>query len=270
MARDAEDPPSIGNPAWYGKILVQKFGGSSVAGAKLLKNAARRVAANHREGWSVVVVVSAMGNTTDELVALSREVSGRPVPREMDMLLHAGEIISASLLAMALAEEGVPSISLTGSQAGMLTDSSHTRARVQEVQGKRILEELNAGRVVVVTGFQGMSAQREITTLGRGGSDTSAMAIAAGVGASRCEILTDVDGIYTADPRVVSRPRKMAWCSYDELLELAVLGARVMHSRSVEIARRFEIPFQVCSSMSGEPGTWISSSEMAHKDLLRI
>lgn len=248
-------------------ILVQKYGGSSVATPELIQNVARRVVRSHRGGWRVAVVVSAMGKTTDGLIELSKKITRRPVPREMDMLLHAGEIISTALLAMAIAEEGVPSISFTGSQAGMVTDGLHTQARIQEVQGERILEELGRGRVVVVAGFQGITAGREITTLGRGGSDTSAVAIAVGVRAQRCEILTDVDGVYTADPRVVARPRKMAWCSYDELLELAVLGAKVMHSRSVEIARRFGMPFQVCTSFSETPGTWVSSPEMARKEL---
>jgi aspartate kinase len=232
----------------------------------LIQNVARRVAKNHRSGWATAVVVSAMGKTTDGLIDLSRKISKRPQPREMDMLLSAGEIISTALLAMAIAEEGVPSISFTGFQAGMVTDGLHTQARVQEVQGGRILEELGRGRVVVVAGFQGMTAGRDITTLGRGGSDLSAIAIAAGIGARRCEILTDVDGVYTADPRVAPRARKMAWCSYDELLELAILGAKVMHSRSVEMARRFGIPFQVCTSYSDAPGTWISSREVASKE----
>ncbi len=251
----------IGKP-----ILVQKYGGSSVSTPERIQNVARRVAKNHRQGNAVAVVVSAMGKTTDGLVELSRKISQRPEPREMDMLLHAGEIISTALLAMAVAEEGVPSISFTGFQAGMVTDSLHTQARVQEVQGKRILEELARGRVVVVAGFQGITSDLEITTLGRGGSDTSAVAIAAGIGADRCEILTDVEGIYTADPRIVPGAKKMPWCSYDELLELAVLGAKVMHSRSVEMARRFGIPFQVCTSFSEIPGTWITTPEVAKKE----
>jgi aspartate kinase len=255
------DKSAVGKP-----ILVQKYGGSSVATPELIGNVARRIVRNHRAGQAVAVIVSAMGKTTDGLIDLSKKISPRPEPREMDMLLHAGEIISSALLAMAVAEQGVPSISFTGFQAGMVTDNLHTQARVLEVQGDRILEELARGRVVVVAGFQGMADGREITTLGRGGSDTSAIAIAAGIGADRCEILTDVDGVYTADPRVVPGARKMAWCSYDELLELAVLGAKVMHSRSVEIARRFSIPFLVCTSLSDAPGTWITSPEVAKKE----
>ena len=255
------DKATIGKP-----ILVQKYGGSSVATPELIQNVARRVARNHRNGFAVAVVVSAMGKTTDGLIELSRKVAKAPAPREMDMLLHAGEIISTALLAMAIAEEGIPSVSFTGSQAGMVTDNFHTQARIQEVQGRRILEELARGKVVVIAGFQGITESQEITTLGRGGSDTSAIAIAAGIGADRCEILTDVDGVYTADPRIVKDAKKMDWCSYDELLELAVMGAKVMHSRSVEIARRFSIPFQVCTSYSDAPGTWITSAEVAQKE----
>jgi aspartate kinase len=251
----------IGKP-----ILVQKYGGSSVATPELIRSVSRRIVKNYRAGSAVAVIVSAMGKTTDGLIELSRKISMRPEPREMDMLLHAGEIISSALLAMAVAEEGVPSISFTGFQAGMVTDGLHTQARVLEVQGDRILGELARGKVVVVAGFQGITEEREITTLGRGGSDTSAIAIAAGIGADRCEILTDVDGVYTADPRVIPGARKMSWCSYDELLELAVLGAKVMHSRSVEIARRFGIPFQVCTSYSETPGTWITSPEVAKEE----
>ena len=248
-------------------ILVQKYGGSSVATSQHMKNVARRVAARSRVGRPVVVVVSAMGKTTDSLITLSREITFHPERREMDMLLHAGEIISTALLAMAVAEEGVPSISFTGQQAGMITDGSHTQARIQSVDGERILEELEKGRVVVIAGFQGVTANREITTLGRGGSDTSAVAVAVGIGAKECEILTDVDGVYTADPRVVEKPRKLAWCSYDEMLELAILGAKVLHSRSVEIARRFDMPILVATSFSDAPGTVICSAEKARKEL---
>ncbi|MBI4582910.1 MAG: aspartate kinase [Planctomycetes bacterium] len=248
-------------------LLVQKYGGSSVASTERLRNVARRVVKQHRAGWSVAVVVSAMGKTTDELIKLSREITQLPSPREMDMLLHAGEIIASALLAMAITEEGVPAVSFTGFQAGMLTDASHTNARIQEIQGKRVIEELERGRIPVITGFQGITSGQEITTLGRGGSDTSAIAFAVGLGAGRCEILTDVEGVYTTDPRIVPHARKLAWISYDELLELAVLGAKVMHSRSVEIARRFNVPFQVCTSFSDAPGTWVSAPEFARKEL---
>ena len=222
-------------------ILVQKYGGTSVATADQIRSVAKRVAAQRRQGKAVVVVVSAMGKTTDELVALSRELSSHPARREMDMLLHAGEIISASLLAIALEEEGASAVSLTGSQAGMITDETHMQARIEQVEGERILHHLTRGRVVVITGFQGVSRRNEITTLGRGGSDTSAVAFAVGIGARQCEILTDVDGVYTADPRIVENPQKLSWCSYDEMLEMASLGAKVLHSRSVEIARKFGI-----------------------------
>jgi aspartate kinase len=249
------------------RLLVQKYGGSSVATSEHIKNVARRVAAKHREGNAVVVVVSAMGKTTDSLIGLSREITFHPERREMDMLLHAGEIISTALLAMAVAAEGVPSVALTGQQAGMRTDGSHTQARIRGVEARRVLEELKRGRVVVVTGFQGVTDDLEITTLGRGGSDTSAVAIAVGVGAAACEILTDVDGVYTADPRIVERSRKLPWCSYDEMLELAILGAKVLHSRSVEIARRFDIPIIVATSFNEVPGTIVCSVERARKEL---
>ncbi|HVR73201.1 MAG TPA: aspartate kinase, partial [Planctomycetota bacterium] len=247
-------------------VLVQKYGGSSVATSEHIKSVARRVAAKRREGKAVVVVVSAMGKTTDSLINLSREITFHPERREMDMLLHAGEIISTALLAMAIAEEGVPSVSFTGQQAGMRTDASHTQARVLGVDGGRVLGELAKGRVVVIAGFQGVTEASEITTLGRGGSDTSAVAVAVGIGADECEILTDVDGVYTADPRVVETPRKLAWCSYDEMLELAILGAKVLHSRSVEIARRFDMPILVGTSFRDVPGTIISSPEKARKE----
>ena len=247
-------------------ILVQKFGGSSVATVDLVKSVARRVARQYRDGWRVAVVVSAMGKTTDELVGRARQITDLPVPREMDMLLHAGEIISSSLLAMAISEEGVPASSFTGFQAGMRTDGSHTEARILDVEGQKILRELERGRVAVIAGFQGASPELQITTLGRGGSDTSAIAIAAGIGADRCEILTDVDGIYTADPRIAPNARKMTWLSYDEMLEMATLGAKVLHSRSVEIARRFQMPFQVSSSFHETPGTWISTRDMAKEE----
>jgi aspartate kinase len=247
-------------------VLVQKYGGSSVANSDLIKNVARRVAARYREGNAVVVVVSAMGKTTDGLIQLSREITSQPERREMDMLLHAGEIISTALLAMAVAELGVPSVSFTGQQAGMRTDSSHTQARILSVEGHRILGELARGKVVVIAGFQGVTEDLQITTLGRGGSDTSAVAVAVGVGARECEILTDVDGVYTADPRIVEKPCKMQWCSYDEMLELAILGAKVLHSRSVEIARRFDVPILVATSFRDVPGTIICSPEKAKKE----
>ena len=247
-------------------ILVQKYGGTSVATVDQIRLVAKRVAAQRRQGKAVVVVVSAMGKTTDELVALSRELSSHPARREMDMLLHAGEIISASLLAIALEEEGESAVSLTGSQAGMITDETHMQARIEQVEGERILHHLTRGRAVVITGFQGVSRRNEITTLGRGGSDTSAVAFAVGIGARQCEILTDVDGVYTADPRIVENPLKLSWCSYDEMLEMASLGAKVLHSRSVEIARKFGIELIVSSSAQEAPGTLVCSSEKGRKE----
>lgn len=246
-------------------LLVQKYGGSSVATVAHVKNVAKRVVARQREGNAVVVVVSAMGKTTDSLVSLSKEITATPNRREMDLLLHAGEIISSSLLAMAITECGVPAVALTGQQAGMRTDGSHTEAKVHAVEGSRVLDELSSGHVVVVAGFQGVTESLEITTLGRGGSDTSAVAVAVGIGADRCEILTDVDGVYTTDPRVAKKARRMDWCSYDEMLELAILGAKVLHSRSVEIARRYDLPILVATSFSDAPGTVICSPEYRAK-----
>jgi len=247
-------------------ILVQKYGGTSVANSERVQAVAKRVVAERRKGQAVVVVVSAMGKTTDQLISLSREVTAKPPRREMDMLLHAGEIISASLLAMAIEKEGECARSMTGAQAGMITDSAHMQARIQKVDGDRINRQLEQGRVVVITGFQGISHDNEVTTLGRGGSDTSAVAFAVGIGAQRCEILTDVDGVYTADPRVVESPKKMAWCSYDEMLEMASLGAKVLHSRSVEIARKFDVELIVSSSFEEVPGTVVCSSERGKKE----
>ncbi len=260
-------PMTLESRAKLRPILVQKYGGSSVATPAHIKNVAQRVARKYREGRALCVVVSAMGKTTDSLISLSREITFRPHPREMDMLLHAGELISAALVAMAIQELGIPAVSLSGQQAGMLTDASHTQARIRNVEGRRVLAELSEGKVVVVAGFQGVTENLEITTLGRGGSDTSAVALAVGIGAKECEILTDVDGVYTADPRVVERPRKLPWCSYDEMLELAILGAKVLHSRSVEIARRFDLPILVATSFQEVPGTLISSPERAAKEL---
>jgi len=251
-----ERAQGVGKP-----VLVQKYGGSSVASSDHLKRVAQRVAAKHDEGNAVVVVVSAMGKTTDSLVNLSQEITAKPNRREMDLLLHAGEIISSSLLAMAISEQGTPAIALTGQQAGMQTDASHTQARIHDVHGARVVEELRAGRVVVVAGFQGVTADLEVTTLGRGGSDTSAVAVAVGIGAERCEILTDVDGVYSADPRIAPKAQRLDWCSYDEMLELAILGAKVLHSRSVEIARRFDLPVLVATSFREAPGTLICSPE---------
>jgi aspartate kinase len=217
-------------------VVVQKFGGSSVADVEKVRQVAERVAAARRSGADVCVVVSAMGKTTDELLALARRVSPHPPRRELDMLLTAGERISMALLAMALEELGVPAVSFTGSQAGILTDGRHTSARVVEVRPVRVREELGRGKVVIVAGFQGVSPQREVTTLGRGGSDTTAVALAAALGAD-CEIYSDVDGVYTADPRVVASPRHLGEISYEEMQELARAGAKVLNADAVEFAR---------------------------------
>jgi aspartate kinase len=217
-------------------VVVQKFGGSSVADVEKVRRVAERVAATRKDGRRVCVVVSAMGKTTDELLALARQISGSPARRELDMLLTAGERISMALLAMALEELGVPAVSFTGSQAGILTDDRHASARIVEVRPVRVWEELDRGRVVIVAGFQGVSPRKEVTTLGRGGSDTTAVALAASLGAD-CEIYSDVDGIYTADPRVVTSPRRLDEISYEEMQELARAGAKVLNAEAVEFAR---------------------------------
>jgi aspartate kinase len=217
-------------------VVVQKFGGSSVADVEKVRKVAERVAAASRGGRRVCVVVSAMGKTTDELLALARRVSGSPARRELDMLLTAGERISMALLAMALEDMGVPAVSFTGSQAGILTDERHASARIVEVRPVRVWEELDRGRVVIVAGFQGVSPRKEVTTLGRGGSDTTAVALAASLGAD-CEIYSDVDGVYTADPRVVTSPRRLDEISYEEMQELARAGAKVLNAEAVEFAR---------------------------------
>ena len=221
-------------------VVVQKFGGSSVADVEKVRKVAERVAAARQAGRRVCVVVSAMGKTTDELLALARKVSESPARRELDMLLTAGERISMALLAMALEELGVPAVSFTGSQAGILTDDRHAAARIVEVRPVRVWEELDRGRVVIVAGFQGVSPRKEVTTLGRGGSDTTAVALAASLGAD-CEIYSDVDGVYTADPRVVTSPRRLDEISYEEMQELARAGAKVLNADAVEFAREKEI-----------------------------
>ena len=241
-----------------GRPLVQKYGGSSVATPARIRKVARRVAASHRHRGGVVVVVSAMGDTTDRLQSLAHEVSRRPVEREMDTLLSAGETVTAPLLAMALEDLGVPALSLSGAQAGIRTSQSHTRAHILDVVPTRVIAELRAGRTVVVAGFQGVNEALDTTTLGRGGSDTTAVALAAALEARECEINTDVRGIYTADPRIVKRARLLVDISYDEMIELAALGAQVMHPRAVEIAELYELPVRVRSTFDDGPGTLIS------------
>jgi len=239
-------------------LVVQKYGGSSVADADALKRVARRVAATARAGNEVVVTVSAMGDTTDELIDLAHAVNGEPDPREMDLLLTAGERISMSLLAMAIHAEGIPAQAFTGAQAGVITSEHHGRARIIDVAPARLLKALEAGKVAIVAGFQGINPlSDDVTTLGRGGSDTTAVALAAALKADVCEIYTDVDGVFTADPRIVRTARKLDRITYDEMLDLAASGAKVLMPRCVEYARRYSVPIHVRSSFSGLEGTWV-------------
>ena len=237
-------------------LIVQKYGGSSVADAERIINVAKRIGAVQKSGAAVVVVVSAMGDTTDELIELAHTISHEPHAREMDLLLSTGELVSSTLLTMALRELGHEAISLSGPQAGIRTDTSFGRARISRIEPARVRRELDAGRIVVVAGFQGITAEDDITTLGRGGSDTTAVAIAAALQADRCEIYTDVEGIYTADPRIVSGARKIDEVGYEEMLELASLGAK-MHPRSIELGGVYRVPIYVASSFSDTPGTLI-------------
>ena len=240
------------------KTVVMKFGGTSVAGAEELKRAARRIVAAREEGARVVAVLSARGKTTDELVASALEISQRPEPREMDMLLSTGERISCALCAMAIHDMGHKAISLTGSQAGIVTDSSHTKARIIDVKADRIREALGEDRIALVAGFQGVSTEsHDVTTLGRGGSDTTAVALAAALDADVCEIYTDVAGVFSADPRIVPEARKLTFASYEETLEMAASGARVLQLRSVEYARNHGVRIHCRSSFEDGPGTLV-------------
>ncbi len=236
-------------------LLVQKFGGTSVADAACMRRVAERIREARIAGNDVVVVVSAMGGTTDELMRLAHAVNPRPDEREMDMLLASGEQISVALLAMALHALGVEAVSMTGRQAGIRTDSVHTKARIREVKPERIFRNLREGRVVIVAGFQGETPSEDIATLGRGGSDTTAVALAAVLKADRCQIFTDVDGVYTADPRVVPDARRLDEMAFDEMLELASLGAKVLQARAVEFAKKFGVELEVLSSFGDRPGT---------------
>jgi len=238
-------------------LVVQKYGGTSVADADRINAVADHIVRTVGDGHQVVVVVSAMGKTTDDLIRLANEVSDAPSERELDMLLTSGERISIALLCMAILDRGVPAVSFTGSQAGIVTDTTHGRAKILEVRTDRLASALDAGQVAVVAGFQGVSTTQSITTLGRGGSDTTAVALAASLSAEACEIYTDVAGIYTADPRVVSDAHLLAQVSYDEMLEMASTGGRVLALRSVEFARNHDVPVHVRSSFSWAPGTWI-------------
>ena len=236
-------------------LIVQKFGGSSVADADKIRNVARIITDTYQKGNSVVAVLSAQGDTTDDLIEKAAEINPGASKREMDMLLSTGEQISCSLCAMAIESMGFPVVSLTGWQAGFRTNSGYGNARIKRVQGERIRAELDKRRIVIVTGFQGLNKYDDITTLGRGGSDTSAVAIAAALNADLCQIFTDVDGVYTADPRLVPGAHKLDEITYDEMLELATLGAQVLHNRSVEMAKRYGVNLEVLSSFSGKPGT---------------
>ncbi|MCL6638626.1 MAG: aspartate kinase [Firmicutes bacterium] len=249
-------------------LVVQKYGGSSVADAGRIRRVARRVAEVHNQGNQVVVVVSAMGDTTDDLIHLVSEITENPPEREMDVILSTGEQVSIALLAMAIKDLGYPVISLTGPQVGILTDNSHTKARILKVNNNRLREELAKGRIVVVAGFQGIDENNDITTLGRGGSDTTAVALAASLKADLCEIYTDVDGVYTTDPRVVPEARKLDEVSYDEMLELAHLGAVVLHPRSVELAMQYGIPLHVRSSFNHNLGTIVKEVGNMEKALV--
>ncbi|MGZ4152933.1 MAG: aspartate kinase [Actinomycetota bacterium] len=242
-------------------IIVQKYGGTSVGDAERIQAVADRVVRYREQGHDVVVVVSAMGHTTDELLALAAQIAAVPEPRELDMLLTAGERIAMSLLAIAVNARGCRAASYTGSQAGIITDTHHGKARIVEIRPKRIVESLDAGNVVILAGFQGLSTSYDITTLGRGGSDTTAVAMAAALGAEACEIYTDVDGVYTSDPRVVPTARKIARISYEEMLEMAASGAKVLQLRSVEYARRHGVRVHVRSSFDDNDGTWVVEEE---------
>ncbi len=240
------------------KLLVQKFGGTSVANAERIHRAARRAIKAKSEGYSVVVVVSAMGGATDDLLDLAGQINSNPPRRELDMLLTTGEQVSIALMAMAISAAGHEAISLTGGQIGLITDAVHTKARIQKIDAERIRKEHSAGKIVIVAGFQGIDETGEITTLGRGASDTTAVALAAVLGAERCEIYTDVDGVYTTDPRIVPAARKIDRISYDEMLEFASLGAGVMHSRAIEFGKKYNVDIHVRSSLTDTEGTLIT------------
>ncbi|MCB6366403.1 aspartate kinase [Intestinibacillus massiliensis] len=246
-------------------IIVQKFGGTSVANTERLRNVADIVTSTYKQGNDVVVVVSAQGDTTDDLIEKAAEINENPSKREMDVLLHTGEQISMSLLAMAIEKMGYPVVSLTGWQAGMETDRNYGGARIKRVAADRIRSELDRKRIVIVAGFQGINREGDITTLGRGGSDTSAVAIAATLGADLCQIYTDVDGVYTADPRIVKDARKLDAITYDEMLELASLGAQVLHNRSVEMAKKYNVDLEVVSSFTRNPGTKVKEGSNVEK-----
>src|ERR671935_2498739 len=266
---DYEAVPAVerDDAAQHAGTIVMKFGGTSVADPEKLRGVARRLVVARERGTRVVAVLSAMGSTTDELLDLARQISERPEPRELDMLISVGERISCALAAMAIHDLGHEAISLTGSQAGIVTDTVHGKAKIVDVRARRIHEALDADRIVLVAGFQGVSTAQEITTLGRGGSDTSAVALAAALGADACEIYTDVDGVYTSDPRIVPQARKLDRIAYDEMLELASLGAKVLQIRSVEFAKRYRVPVHVRSSFAESEGTWVVEEDPTMEDV---
>ncbi len=250
------------------RLIVQKYGGTSVENIDKVTNVAKRIVSYKNRGYDIVVVVSALGDTTDELLSLASRITKAPSERELDMLISTGEQVSMALLAMAVHKLGMEAISFTGAQVGIVTDSSHTKARIIGVNARRIREELKRGKIVIVAGFQGMNVDQEITTLGRGGSDITAVALAKVLKAEMCEIYTDVDGIYTADPRIVKDARKLDRISYEEMLELASLGAQVLQARSVEAASKFNIPLHVRNSFSNKVGTLITKEVKAMEDVL--
>jgi aspartate kinase len=251
------------------KLIVQKYGGTSVGSIERIRCVAKKIIETKKKYGSVVAVVSAMGDSTDRLVEMAYSITSKPSEREMDMLLATGEMVSISLLSMAIEAEGFEAVSLTGPQSGIITDLHHKNARILDIDTARVLRELDEGRIVVAAGFQGITETRDIATLGRGGSDTTAVALAAALNAEKCEIYTDVDGIYTSDPRKVKTAKKLDVISYDEMLELAFLGAQVLHPRSVELARKFKVPLEVKSSFEDKPGTRIVEVDQVEKVVVR-
>jgi aspartate kinase len=270
-ATDYEAVPAVEPLATEARrgTIVMKFGGTSVADPDKVKDVARRLAAAREDGNRVVAVLSAMGSTTDDLIALAGQISSRPHPRELDMLISVGERITCALAAMAIHDLGHEAISLTGSQAGIVTDTVHGKAKIVDVRARRIHEALDQDRIVLVAGFQGVSSEQEVTTLGRGGSDTTAVALAAALGADHCEIYTDVRGVFTADPRLIPQARKLDEVSFEEMLEMASSGARVLATRSIEVARSHNVKLHVRSTFDGEAGTWVrEEDEMLEKALI--
>ncbi|MTI60688.1 MAG: aspartate kinase [Firmicutes bacterium] len=246
-------------------LIVQKYGGTSVANIEKINNVADRVIKEYKKGHEVVVVVSAMGDTTDELIGLMKQITDKPNPREFDMLLTTGEQVSIALLTMAIQEKGYEAISLTGSQVKIETDDHHSKAEIMNIDNSRLRTELEEGKIIVVAGFQGINSQDDFTTLGRGGSDTTAVALAISLNADRCEIYSDVDGIYTTDPRIVSSAAKLDYISYEEMLELANLGAKVLHPRSVELAKSYNLRLYIASSFNYRPGTIVEGMDEMEK-----